>query len=240
MSISDRILGKKNVNGHPHIEAVAPAAALPGGEVKILGTGLRPPELRRPSVLFGDMEAPVIISSDDFVVARVPQGAASGPVVISTNGHASNAHQVKVAGLIAENLHPVSNPAIDAEGKFSAISPATFTWCALLACPLVEITTGPDAAPWGTRATTKSSELIMTGASISPNNTLGRRSSGGRKPVPTIFTSPPGSAAAGATASMCGWPLTFFLPRIRSEIDIRDEPEIAAMLKEAQSATEVA
>lgn len=117
MSISDRILGKKNVNGHPHIEAVAPAAALPGGEVKILGTGLRPPELRRPSVLFGDMEAPVIISSDDFVVARVPQGAASGPVVISTNGHASNAHQVKVAGLIAENLHPVSNPAIDAEGN---------------------------------------------------------------------------------------------------------------------------
>jgi sugar lactone lactonase YvrE len=117
MSISDRILGKKNVNGHPHIEAIAPAAALPGGEVKILGTGLRPPELRRPSVLFGDMEAPVIISSDDFVVARVPQGAASGPVVISTNGHASNAHQVKVAGLIAENLHPVSNPAIDAEGN---------------------------------------------------------------------------------------------------------------------------
>jgi len=117
MSISDRILGKKNVNGHPHIEAVAPAAALPGGEVKILGTGLRPPELRRPSVLFGDMQAPVIISSDDFVVARVPQGAASGPVVISTNGHASNAHQVKVAGLIAENLHPVSNPAIDAEGN---------------------------------------------------------------------------------------------------------------------------
>ncbi|HEY4054821.1 MAG TPA: IPT/TIG domain-containing protein [Terriglobales bacterium] len=117
MSISDRLLGKKNVNGHPHIEAVAPAAALPGGEVKIIGTGLRPPELRRPSVLFGDMEAPVIISSDDFVVARVPQGAASGPVVISTNGHASNAHQVKVAGLIAENLHPVTNPAIDAEGN---------------------------------------------------------------------------------------------------------------------------
>jgi IPT/TIG domain len=117
MSISDRLLGKKNVNGNPHIEAVAPAAALPGGEVRIVGTGLRPPELRRPSVLFGDMEAPVIISSDDFVVARVPQGAASGPVVVSTNGHASNAHQVKVAGLIAENLHPVTNPAIDAEGN---------------------------------------------------------------------------------------------------------------------------
>ena len=68
MSISDRLLGKKNVNGHPHIEAVAPSAALPGGEVRIVGSGLRPNELRRPRVKFGDVEAPVIICSDDFVV----------------------------------------------------------------------------------------------------------------------------------------------------------------------------
>src|SRR6185312_75493 len=31
-------------------------------------------------------------------------------------------------------------------------------------------------------------------------------------------TSPPGKAAPGCTASMCGWPLTFFLPNRRSEI----------------------
>ena len=120
MSISDRILGKKNVNGHPHIEAVAPAAALPGGEVRIVGTGLRSSELRRPRVRFGEVEAPVIISSDDFVVARVPEGAGSGPVIVSTNGHASNGHQVKVAAAIADNLHPVTNPAIDAEGNVYA------------------------------------------------------------------------------------------------------------------------
>lgn len=117
MALSDRLLGKKNVNGHPHIEAVAPPAALPGGEVRILGSGLRPPELRRPRVRFGEIEAPVIISADDFVVARVPAGAASGSVVISTNGHASNAHEVRVATPIAENLHPVTNPALDAEGN---------------------------------------------------------------------------------------------------------------------------
>lgn len=117
MSFSDRLLGKKNVNGHPHIEQITPAAALPGGEVRIVGSGLRPPELRRPRVRFGDVEAPVVISSEDFVVARVPPGAASGPVIVSTNGHASNAHQIKVATLIAENLHPVTNPAIDAEGN---------------------------------------------------------------------------------------------------------------------------
>jgi len=117
MTISNRLLGKKNVNGRPHIEAVAPAAALPGGEIRILGSGLRPPELRRPRVRFGDLEASVVVSADDFVIARVPQGAASGPVVVSTNGHSSNAQQVKVAALIAENLHPVTSPALDAEGN---------------------------------------------------------------------------------------------------------------------------
>lgn len=117
MSISDRLLGKKNVNGKPHIEAVAPSFALPGGEVRIIGKSLRPPELRRPSVHFGEIEGTVLISSDDFVVVRVPEGAASGPVVVGTNGHVSNAHSIKVAALVADNLHPVTNPALDREGN---------------------------------------------------------------------------------------------------------------------------
>jgi sugar lactone lactonase YvrE len=126
MSISDRLLGKKNVNGKPHIEAVAPSFALPGGEVRIIGKSLRPPELRRPSVHFGEIEGTVLISSDDFLVARVPEGAASGPVIVNTNastnlagasGHVSNAHSIKVAALVADNLHPVTNPALDREGN---------------------------------------------------------------------------------------------------------------------------
>ncbi len=122
MSISDRLLGKKNVNGKPHIEAVTPSFALPGGEVRIIGKGLRPPELRRPRVLFGEIEGSVLISSDDFLVARVPEGAASGPVVVSTNGagtsgHVSNPHSIKVAVPVADNLHPVANPALDREGN---------------------------------------------------------------------------------------------------------------------------
>ncbi|MGD0416840.1 MAG: IPT/TIG domain-containing protein [Terriglobales bacterium] len=122
MSISDRLLGKKNVNGKPHIEAVAPSFALPGGEVRIIGKGLRPAELRRPSVHFGEIEGSVLISSDDFLVARVPEGAASGPVVVSTNGagtngNVSNPHSIKVAVPIADNLHPVTNPALDRAGN---------------------------------------------------------------------------------------------------------------------------
>lgn len=117
MNISDRLLGKKNVNGKPHIDAVAPSFALPGGEVRIVGHALRPPEFRRPSVYFGDVEGSVLISSDDFLVARVPEGAVSGPVVVGTNGHVSNPHSIKVAVPVADSLHPVTNPALDQDGN---------------------------------------------------------------------------------------------------------------------------
>src|SRR5262244_2879625 len=120
MAFSDRLLGKKNVNGKPHIETVQPAAALPGGEIRIMGKSLRPHELRQPRVQFGDLDGSVLISSDDFLVARVPEGATSGPVVVSANNYHSNPHEVRVAVPIAENLHPVTNPALDAEGNIYA------------------------------------------------------------------------------------------------------------------------
>lgn len=116
MGISD-LLGKKNVNGKPHIEAVVPAAALPGGEVRVIGHGLKPPELARPRVLFGEVEAPIVVSSDEFVVARVPEAATSGQLTVATNGSSSNAAEVAIAVPVAENLHPVANPALDAEGN---------------------------------------------------------------------------------------------------------------------------
>ncbi len=110
-------LGEKNVNGTPRIDSVEPSAALPGGEIRIIGRGLGPVDLRRPRVQFGDVEGSVVISSDQFVLARVPEGATTGPVVVSTSAASSNAEEVTVAVPIAENLHPVTNPALDQEGN---------------------------------------------------------------------------------------------------------------------------
>ncbi len=117
MGFSDRLLGKKNVNGGPHIESVSPALALAGGEIRITGSGLRPQQLLRPRVQFGEVEGGVVVSSSSFMVARVPEGATSGPVVVAADGQISNAQSVKVAVPIAENLHPVTSPALDAEGN---------------------------------------------------------------------------------------------------------------------------
>jgi len=120
MGISDRLLGKKNVNGKPHIETLSPRHAMPGGEIRIIGSSLRPHDLRRPRVHFGEVEGSVLISSDDFLIARVPDGAVSGPVVVGTNGHVSNAQSIKVAVPVADSLHPVANPALDREGNIYA------------------------------------------------------------------------------------------------------------------------
>jgi sugar lactone lactonase YvrE len=117
MGISDTLLGRKNVDGNPYIEAIEPSAALPGGEVRILGKGLKPPQLSRPEVTFGGTPASLVVSSEEFIVARVPYGATSGQVTVRNNGTASNAREVKIAQPLAENLHPVANPAIDLEGN---------------------------------------------------------------------------------------------------------------------------
>lgn len=117
MGISDALLGKKNVNGQPFIEAIDPPASLPGGEVRIIGKSLKPPRLGRPEVNFSGTLGAIVISSEEFVVARVPFGTHSGQVTIRTNGHVSNGREMKIAQPIAENLHPVSNPALDLEGN---------------------------------------------------------------------------------------------------------------------------
>lgn len=117
MGISDALLGRKNVNGNPYIETVDPAASLPGGEIRITGKALKPPRMGRPEVSFSGVRASIVVSSEDFVIARVPFGAHSGQVVVQSNGHASNGRDVKIAQPVAENLHPVANPALDTAGN---------------------------------------------------------------------------------------------------------------------------
>jgi sugar lactone lactonase YvrE len=117
MGISDTLLGRKNADSNPQIDAIEPAASLPGGEVRLVGKALKPPQLARPEVNFGGVKGSIIVSSEDFLIARVPYGAHSGPVTVHSNGHVSNGCEMKIAQPIADNLHPVANPALDPEGN---------------------------------------------------------------------------------------------------------------------------
>src|SRR5437879_7169740 len=104
-------------NGIPHIERVAPTAVIPGGEVTIHGRGFVSSAHPRPVVRFGEAEASIALASENRLVARVPEGANGGVVRVTTADHESPPHPVHIGLQIADNLHPVANPAVDLDGN---------------------------------------------------------------------------------------------------------------------------
>ena len=104
-------------NGIPHIERVAPTAAIPGGEITIHGRGFVARGQSRPIVRFGDEQAALILSSETRLIARVPDEATGGTVQVAANDHESKPHPVHIGLQIADNLHPVANPVVDTDGN---------------------------------------------------------------------------------------------------------------------------
>src|SRR6202165_2610441 len=104
-------------NGISHIERVAPTAAIPGGEITIHGRGLVAPAPPHPVVRFGEPKASVALASENRLVARVPEGANGGVARVATAGHECSPHPVHIGLQIADNLHPVANPALDLDGN---------------------------------------------------------------------------------------------------------------------------
>ena len=106
---------RKSPDNKPHIAQVTPPAAIAGGELQIRGKGFARSE--RPLVTIGEIGAPLVISSDSFVIARVPDGASAGDLVVRSAGQTSESWACDIGVLIAENLHPVANPAVDNFGN---------------------------------------------------------------------------------------------------------------------------
>ncbi len=101
----------------PHLDRLSPPAALPGGDVDVYGTSLNGGDGRLPHGTIGDMETRTTLSRSQQVTIRVPDGCISGELVLQHDGVASNPLPLRVAVPMAENLHPVSNPAVDADGN---------------------------------------------------------------------------------------------------------------------------
>lgn len=115
-----QLFNRKPMNGKPEIREIVPGAALPGGEVVIRGAGFTGGDHFRPKVEVGGVEASVVIGGDNFIIARVPEDAGSGLVTVSTAKASSAPFELEVGVNVAENLHPVANPALDSEGNIFA------------------------------------------------------------------------------------------------------------------------
>jgi sugar lactone lactonase YvrE len=111
---------KSNLSDAPKIDAVAPIAALPGGEVELAGANLGPLSMRQPVAMLGQLAAPVLLSRSKRLKLRVPEEAETGQLQVLQNGAQSNSVKVLVAGLIATDVHIVANPAVDSEGNIYA------------------------------------------------------------------------------------------------------------------------
>ncbi len=106
---------RKAPDSKPQISQVTPAAAIAGGELQIHGRGFARSD--RPRVTIGDVGAPVIIGSDSYVIARVPEGATAGELVVQSGEQSSESWACDIGLQVADSLHPVANPAVDSLGN---------------------------------------------------------------------------------------------------------------------------
>lgn len=94
---------------------IDPPRAIPGAEVTIDCEGLDTSDPTLCAVFFGDERAPIVALSPQRVLAIVPELKQSGriEVRIESRGTVSEAANITLAKRLAEDLHPVANPAYD-------------------------------------------------------------------------------------------------------------------------------
>ncbi|MGI4756125.1 MAG: IPT/TIG domain-containing protein [Janthinobacterium lividum] len=117
MTLLDQLRGQAAPLG-PRLTSIYPAAAMPNGSVDLRGNHLS--TAARPSATIGDTPAALSFTSPGKVTLRVPEGAVSGDVVLHLGDRQSNGLSLNVAVPLAENLHPIANPAVDREGNVYA------------------------------------------------------------------------------------------------------------------------
>ncbi len=109
------MLSKQHAEERPKIAKVEPSAAITGGDLHIYGQHLT--GSGRPSVMLGNEAAHLIVAGDSYIIARVPESAVVGDLVVATNGLRSETRETHIGFEIAGSLHPVANPAVDRHGN---------------------------------------------------------------------------------------------------------------------------
>jgi DNA-binding beta-propeller fold protein YncE len=104
----------------PRIDDIVPAAALPGGEVALIGAHLGPLSFGPPAVLVDGDSAQVLMSRSSRLEFRVPEDATTGLIEVRSPAGASNTAPLRVARLLSDDLHPVTNPAVSRSGMVYA------------------------------------------------------------------------------------------------------------------------
>jgi sugar lactone lactonase YvrE len=100
----------------PTITEIRPQAALPNGELELVGTDLGPGLTAE----IAGVPALVTLARATRAVLQVPEGVLPGDLIVTQGTQTSAPKHVQIAIAMAENLHPVSNPAVDSRGNVYA------------------------------------------------------------------------------------------------------------------------
>lgn len=95
------------------VTAIRPSVALPGGILRIDLEGSVEPE--KLTVTIGGEAADLLGAAPEFALVRVPE-APNGDVEVLCEDQAAQA-SLRLGRTLADDLHPVANPAIDALGR---------------------------------------------------------------------------------------------------------------------------
>jgi len=104
----------------PHIDNIFPAAALPLGEIELMGSQLGPDGFGAPAVLVGEVPAQVLMSRPTRLAFAVPAEATTGLIEVRNPSGASNTVPLRIARQLSDGLHPVTSPTVSRSGMIYA------------------------------------------------------------------------------------------------------------------------
>jgi outer membrane protein assembly factor BamB len=111
----------------PHLTALHPRTAIPGAAFEITGTNLLAAAAGQlPHAFFGETAASFDLARPTRALIRVPAGAISSDLTLrysanTSRAHTSNPLPASIGVPMVEDLHMISNPAVDAEGNLFAM-----------------------------------------------------------------------------------------------------------------------
>jgi sugar lactone lactonase YvrE len=97
--------------------AVTPQAGVSGGHVTLACAGLDPQALAACRIVFGASATRPMLATPTLLLGVIAEGTAIDNVHIVQGEQQSNTMPFTVATRLADNLHPVASPAVDAQGN---------------------------------------------------------------------------------------------------------------------------
>lgn len=99
------------------IDSISPPAAIPGGQLTVRGSGLGGDKHRQPVASFGGVPGRLVVNTPERLVVTVPEEATTGSLQIRSAKADSGEVPFALGRLLGTELHPVANPAVDAQGN---------------------------------------------------------------------------------------------------------------------------